>query len=245
LLCRDIKTITIWFQNKRQTVARSRKQQLEVEESESGGGGGGGGATTCTAAMDMLASASATMSPLAATATEKLSTAATTVKLGSGSGSGVAKSCSDNNSSLDLPPSRLQNATSCDSLPVSRVPLSATHDPNVFESVRADVSSSSSTFTFSPSTDLPKPRLGPSWPIIHPEDLWKHIPSSPTQPAFLSSPDVSPDIGTPCRSSKSSMQRPRTLEWACARSAKRRRTNPDTTHEEDEESGRVRLCGPP
>ncbi|KAH9968631.1 hypothetical protein BC827DRAFT_268969 [Russula dissimulans] len=231
----DIKTITIWFQNKRQTIARSRKQQLELDESE-----GGDGAMTSTAAMDMLASASATMSPLVATAqaTATENPSAATVELRSGPG--VARSCFDY-SSLDRPPSRLQNASSCDSVPVSqrplpRIPLSpaVAHDPNVFESVRANVSSSTSIF--SPSTDLRKPHLGYSWPVIHPEDLWKHIPSSPAQSALLSSPDVSPDIGTPCRSSRSSVQRPRTLEWACARSAKRRRTNPDTAHDEDEET---------
>lgn len=31
------------------------------------------------------------------------------------------------------------------------------------------------------------------------------------------------------------MQQPRTLEWACARSAKRRRANPDTDHHVDDE----------
>ncbi|KAF8492439.1 hypothetical protein F5888DRAFT_1637183 [Russula emetica] len=49
----DLKTVTIWFQNKRQTLARSRRQ-LSSE-----------GATTPTAAIDILAHASATtMSPL-------------------------------------------------------------------------------------------------------------------------------------------------------------------------------------
>ena len=45
-------------------------------------------------------------------------------------------------------------------------------------------------------------------------------------------------MDTPSRGSKFSVQRPRTLEWACARSAKRRRTNPDhdTIHHEDGET---------
>ncbi len=81
---------------------------------------------------------------------------------------------------------------------------------------------------------LHKPRFGGDR-SIHPEDLWKHIPSSPAQPA-LSSPDVSPDTGTPSRRSRLLVQRPRTLEWACARSAKRRRTNPDDVYHEDGET---------
>ena len=52
----------------------------------------------------------------------------------------------------------------------------------------------------------------------------------------MSSPNASPDINTPSRSSRLLVQRPRTLEWACARSAKRRRTNPDAIYHEDEES---------
>lgn len=84
------------------------------------------------------------------------------------------------------------------------------------------------------SSPLPDLRIGGDR-SIHPEDLWKHIPSSPAQPA-LSSPDVSPDIGTPSRSSRLSVQRPRTLEWACARSAKRRRTDSGTVYQEDGET---------
>ncbi|KAI0304553.1 hypothetical protein BC826DRAFT_665 [Russula brevipes] len=112
------------------------------------------------------------------------------------------------------------------------------HDPNAFGSVLADMPSSSYRCVSSPSPDLRRPRFGHNW-SIHPEDLWRHIPSSPAQQPALSSPDVSPDIDThtPSRSSRfSSVQRPLTLEWACARSAKRRRTNPDAVQDEDGET---------
>jgi hypothetical protein len=219
-LRRDIKTVTIWFQNKRQTAARSRRQ-LSSE-----------GATTPTAAMDVLASASATMSPLVDT--EKSSAS---VQLGS-----VSQRSYPDCPSLSHSMFRPQRASSCDSIPKSpltqpRVPLSTvTHDPNVlvFETVRTEMTSSSCAASPFSVTDLHKPRFGGDR-SIHPEDLWKHIPSSPAQPA-LSSPDVSPDTGTPSRSSRLLVQRPRTLEWACARSAKRRRTNPDDVYHEDGET---------
>ena len=223
----DLKTVTIWFQNKRQTLARSRRQ-LSSE---------GASATTPTAAIDILASASATMPSLVAT--EKTSATLASVPVQPGS---VAQEYPDRpnlNQSTSLP----QRASSCDSIPNShpqartqpRVPLSAvTHDPHVFvfESVRTEMPSSSCVS--SPFPDLHKPILGDDR-SIHPEDLWKHIPSSPAQPA-LSSPDVSPDIDTPSRSSRLLVQRPRTLEWACARSAKRRRTDPGSVYREDGET---------
>jgi hypothetical protein len=212
---RDLKTVTIWFQNKRQTVARSRRQ-LESE-----------GATASTAAMEMLASASATMSPLAAAEEPSVSLASATVH----PGAEVQRSLFPDCASLSQSAPRSLHASSCDSNIKShqpRVPLSAVaHNPNVFffESVRAEMSSTCV------SPDLHKPS---DW-SIHPEDLWKHIPSSPAQPV-LSSPDVSPDIDTPSRSSRLLVQRPRTLEWACARSAKRRRTNPGAVYHEDGET---------
>jgi hypothetical protein len=220
--CRDLKTVTIWFQNKRQTVARSNRKQLESEGATSSSTG-----ATATAAMDMLASASATMSPLAATVVEKPSSEypASTVQLDSGTERPRADL---DGSSLDPSASQLLLASPCVSTPKShllagpsRVPLSpVAHDSNI--SLSPDMSTSA--WLPSPSPELRrKSRLGHNWPI-HPEDLWKHIPSSP-QPA-LSSPDVDPEIGV-------SLQRPPTLEWACARSAKRRRTNPDAVHFED------------
>ncbi|KAF8506779.1 hypothetical protein F5888DRAFT_1885779 [Russula emetica] len=222
----DLKTVTIWFQNKRQTLARSRRQ-LSSE-----------GATTPTAAIDILAHASATMSPLVATEKTSASLASVPVQPGS-----VAQGSYPGCLSLNQSTSRPQRASSCDSIPKThsqaltqpRVALSSvTHNAHVFvfESVRTEMPSSSCVS--SPFLDLRKPRLG-GGRTIHPEDLWKHIPSSPAQPA-LSSPDVSPDIGTPSRSSRFTVQRPRTLEWACARSAKRRRTNPDTVYQEDGET---------
>ena len=137
-------------------------------------------------------------------------------------------------------PSLKQRASSCDSAPKTypealtqpHVPHSAvTHDPHdfAFEPVRTEMTSSSCV-SF-PFPDQHKPRFGGDR-SIHPEDLWKHIPSSPAQPA-LSSPDVSPDIDTPSWSGRLLVQRPRTLEWACARSAKRRRTNPDSLYQHD------------
>jgi hypothetical protein len=207
-------------------VARSRK----LLRSE----GASPNANVSTTAMDMLASASAKMSPLAAAVDDAVaddddvkpsasSISATTISVQLGSDIGRPRSeCS---TSLDRSVPRLQRTKS---LPFasSRPPLrhsAATHDSNVFESVPAQPSS---TCGSSPSPDLNKPRLAHGW-SIHPEDLWKHIPSSPALPV-LSSPDVSPDIDTPSRSSRfSTTQRPRTLEWACARSAKRRRTSSD------------------
>ena len=231
MLCRDIKTVTIWFQNKRQTMARSRKL-LQSED-----------ANTSATAVDMLASVSAKMSPLAPPAvppgadvkSSAPSTSATTanVQLGSDIGKPRSDECS---STLDRAVPRLQRTKSLP-LASSRAPLglsAVAHDSNVFdESVRAQ--SSSATCVSSPSPDLRAPHLGHDWPV-HPEDLWKHIPSSSALP-FLSSPDVSPDINTPSRSSRfSTVQRPRTLEWACARSAKRRRTNPDAVYHEGGET---------
>ena len=230
VLCRDIKTVTIWFQNKRQTLARSRKL-LQSED-----------ANTSTTAVDMLASVSAKMSPLAPPAVPPAdvkppasSTSATTanVQLGSDIGRPRSDECP---SALDRSVPRLQRTMSLP-LASSRPPLgfsAVAHEFNVFdESVRAQPSST--TCVSSPSPDLREPRRGHDWPI-HPEDLWKHIPSSPALPV-LSSPDVSPDIDTPSRSSRfSTAQRPRTLEWACARSAKRRRTNPDAVYHEDGET---------
>ena len=242
-LRRDLKTVTIWFQNKRQTVARSRK--LQIPE----GASANASTATSTAAMDMLASASAKMTPLAVTAaagtTAKSSASASSsapssVQLGSDTG---RPGPLERSSSLDSSVSRRLRRTTTSSrdsapkslaLASSRVRPSATAlDSNVFGSESAQAEPSSA------SPDLRKPphlgRTG-SWPI-HPEDLWKHIPSSPALPA-LSSPDVSPDIDTPSRSSKFPVQRPPTLEWACARSAKRRRTNPDhnAIHHEDGET---------
>lgn len=233
LFRRDLKTVTIWFQNKRQTVARSRKQTESFKFSFEGLGP--------TAAMDMLASASATMTPLAAE---------TATRLDSGSGASL-----DN---LDLPASRLLHASSCAAYPSApdsqtRIPLSsaaAAQDSNVFESallprelrtssgavVTRGVSSSPS----SPEGSEPGKPRNHHWPIVHPENLWKYIPSSPVQQDQLvpsSSPDVSPDInfGGGGNAGPSLRRRPRTLEWACARSAKRRRANPDA-HSEDGET---------
>jgi hypothetical protein len=202
VLHRDLKTITIWFQNKRQTLARSRRQ-LSSED-----------ATTPTAAIDILAFASATMSPLVVT--EKISASLASVFVQPGSCDSIPK-------------------TYPQALTQPRVPLSAvTHDPHVFVFEPVGTEMPSPSCVSPPFSDLRKPRLGGDR-SIHPEDLWKHIPSSPAQPA-LSSPDVSPDIGTPSRSSRLLVQRPRTLEWACARSAKRRRTNPGTVYQVDGET---------
>jgi hypothetical protein len=239
-LCRDIKTVTIWFQNKRQTVARSRK----LLRSE----GASPNDNTSTTAIDILASASAKMSPLAPAvdaaadddvkpSASSISAPTTNVHLGSDFG----KPRSECSTSLDLSVPRLQRTKS---LPFasSRPPLrhsATTHDSNVFESVRA---LPSSTCGSSPSPDLNKPRIAHGW-SIHPEDLWKHIPSSPALPV-LSSPDVSPDIDTPSRSSRFSTA-PRTLEWACARSAKRRRMSPDSEEgETDSERNSVNRSYP-
>jgi len=240
-LRRDLKTVTIWFQNKRQMVARSRK--LQIPE----GASANASTATSTAAMDMLASASAKMTPLAVTAAAAATTTAKPSASASSSATSSVQLGSDTgrpgrlerSSSLDSSVSRrLRRTTSSrDSAPKplplasSRVRPSATvHDSNVFVSAHAEPSAA--------SPNPRKPHLGRtgSWPI-HPEDLWKHIPSSPALPA-LSSPDGSPDMDTPSRGSKFSVQRPRTLEWACARSAKRRRTNPDrdTIHHEDGET---------
>jgi hypothetical protein len=174
----------------------------------------------------MLASASATMSPLVTTEKPSASSASATVQLSSGSYS---------NGPLSQSASPSLRASSCDSIPQSPVPFSSVaHDPNllIFDSVRTEMPSP--TCVSSPSPDLCKPHPGDDW-SIHPEDLWKHIPSSPAQ-AALSSPDASPDIDTPSRSSRLLAQRPRSLEWACARSAKRRRTNPDAVYHEEEET---------
>ena len=270
VLRRDLKTVTIWFQNKRQTVARSRSRKLRLQIPE--GAGANTSTATSTEAMDMLASASAEMTPLdvtavaAAVATSTstntkpsapaLFSATSSVQLGSETGRPRRL---ERSSSLDGSVSRrLRRTTSSsrDSVPKSSPLASSSHvfrpsaaavarDSNVFGPAQAEpspsfaaASAASASASPSPSLDLRKPHLGRAggW-LIHPEDLWKHIPSSPALPA-LSSPDVSPDIDTPSRSSRFSVQRPPTLEWACARSAKRRRTDPDydTIHHEDGET---------
>ncbi|KAH9004090.1 hypothetical protein EDB86DRAFT_2130283 [Lactarius hatsudake] len=230
----DLKTVTIWFQNKRQTVARSRKQS-ESFSSESL-------RVVPTAAMDMLASASATMTPLAAA--EVPSVSATATRLDFGSSGGTCAQCL----SLDNPPvSRLLHASSsCAPYPSApdsqpRTPLSTAQDPNVFESALPPCEMrTSSTRVSSPSSspggsELRKPR-NYDWPI-DPENLWKYIPSSPLQQQPVqSSPDVSPNVGGSGSAGLSLRRRPRTLEWACARSAKRRRANPDSVHSEDGET---------
>lgn len=261
-LRRDLKTVTIWFQNKRQTVARSRSRKLQLQIPE--GASANTSSATSTEAMDMLASASAEMTPLAVTdaaaavastnakpSASAVSSATSSVQLGSDT---VRTRRLERSSSLDGSVSRrIRRTTSSshDSVPKSSPlasssralsrPSAAARDSNVFWPALAKPSPSSQAAagaSASPSLDLRKPHLGRagSWPI-HPEDLWKHIPSSPALPA-LSSPDVSPDIDTPSRSSRFSVQGPPTLEWACARSAKRRRTDPDcdTIHHEDGET---------
>jgi hypothetical protein len=235
LFRRDLKTVTIWFQNKRQTVARSRKQSESYKFSSE--------TLVPTAAMDMLASASATMTPLAAE---------TATRLDSGSGGSCARCSSLDN--LDLPASRLPHATSCAACPSAhdlrpRIPLSnaaAAQDWNVFESALLPHTSSGAIVTrvssspSSPEGSEPHKPRNHHWPIIHPENLWKYIPSSPLQeeqPVLSSSPDVSLDVGIGGGSTSPSLRRrPRTLEWACAQSAKRRRANPDA-HSEDGETG--------
>ena len=232
-LSRDLKTVTIWFQNKRQTVARSRKQSESYKFSSE--------TLVPTTAMDMLASASATMTPLAA--------AETTTRLGSGSGGSCACCSSLDNS--DLPASRLLYASSCDACPSApdlraHIPHSSTataQDSDVFESalLPRDLCTHASSSPSSPEGSEPHKPRNHHWPIIHPENLWKYIPSSPVQqeqPVPSSSPDVSPGInvgGGGGNAGPSLRRPPRTLEWACARSAKRRRTNPDA-HSDDGET---------
>jgi hypothetical protein len=194
----------------------------------------------------MLASASATMTPLATT---------TATRLGSGSG-GLCAHCSSLDN-LDPFASRLLHASSCATHlstpksprptldPQPRIPLSSTattQDPNVSESalplreMRTSNTRVSSSSSSPEGSFLRKPRNNHHWPI-DPENLWKYIPSSPVQQQTVqsSSPDVSPDVGVDDGSAGLSLRRrPRTLEWACARSAKRRRANTDSVHSEDD-----------
>ncbi|KAI0308138.1 hypothetical protein B0F90DRAFT_1665033 [Multifurca ochricompacta] len=172
----DLKTVTIWFQNKRQTAARSRKQ-LESESAPT------------AAAMDMLASASATMASLSA-----MSSVPAMRFVGFDS----ERSCVNCLSLDPLAPQPLHASLRADYLSSSklqpltplRMPLSAVvQDPNI--SVPPWFSVSTCLSSLSPELGMPRHNRP-----IHPEDLWKHIPSSPTQSA-LSSPDVSTDIDTP------------------------------------------------
>ncbi|KAH9081722.1 hypothetical protein EDB83DRAFT_2512573 [Lactarius deliciosus] len=190
----DLKTVTIWFQNKRQTVARSRKQS-ESFSSESL-------RVVPTAAMDMLASASATMTPLAAA-------------------EGPFSLCYCHATRLWLFWRDLSSCAPYSSAPDSqpRTPLSTAQAPNVFESALPPCEMhTSSTRVSSPSSspgdsELRKPQ-NHDWPI-DPENLWKYIPSSPLQQQPVqSSPDVSPDVGGSGSTGLSLRRRPRTLEWA-------------------------------
>ncbi|KAH9065813.1 hypothetical protein EDB87DRAFT_891820 [Lactarius vividus] len=229
----DLKTVTIWFQNKRQTVARSRKQSESFSSENL--------RVVPTAAIDMLASASATMTPLAAAEVPSVSTV---MRLDSDPSGGSCAQCS----SFGNPPTSrfLHASSSCAAYPSApdsqpRTPLSTAQDPNVFESALPPRDMyASSTRMSSPSSspggsELRKPR-NHDWPI-DPENLWKYIPSSPLQQQPVqSSPDVSPDVGGSGSTGLSLRRRPRTLEWACARSAKRRRAYPDSVHSEDGET---------
>ena len=204
--------------------------------------------------MDMLASASATMTPLAPAPSPF--TAATAPRLGFGFGGSCAYCSSLDNS--DPSASRLlHDASSCTahlSTPKSaRPPLdsqpriaAAAQGSNVSESalpLREMRTSSTRVSSSSSSPELRKHRNNHPWPI-DPENLWKYIPSSPVQrqPIQSSSPDVSPGVGAGGggggvgSADHSLRRRPRTLEWACARSAKRRRANPGSVHSEDEET---------
>ncbi|KAF8274163.1 hypothetical protein EI94DRAFT_1794790 [Lactarius quietus] len=220
----DLKTVTIWFQNKRQTVARSRKQSESFKFSSE--------SPVPTAAMDLLASTSATMTPL---------TTETATRRDSGSGGSSARCLSRHN--LDPPASQLLYASSCAPYPsavdlqpcIPRSGPTTAQDSNVFGSGFQPREMSTAVVRVSSPSSSPE---GPEsrqprnhhWPI-HPENLWKYIPSSPVQqeqPVPTSSPDVSPDIGVVGGSAGTPLRRrPRTLEWACARSAKRRRANLD------------------
>ncbi len=188
------------------------------------------------------------MTPLATA--EVPSVSATATRLDSGSSGRSCAHCS----SLDNPPaSRLLHASSsCAAYPSApdsrppldsqpRTPLSAAQDPNVSESafpprvMRTSSTRVSSSSSSPEGSELRKPR-NHHWPI-DPENLWKYIPSSPVQQQPVqSSPDVSPDVGGGGSAGLSLRRRSRTLEWACARSAKRRRVNPDSVHSEDGET---------
>jgi hypothetical protein len=255
---RDLKTLTIWFQNKRQTVARSNRRQLESEganttTSTMATTAEATAAATATAGIDMLASASATMSPLVATVTEEPSSVSSTSagQLVPGAGEPCSFLDQDSPASSQLLPATTTTTTTgpCISTPKSRqlaafslrVPLSVAvaYDPNVSPSPEIDFSTSAPWAACSCSSPDLQRKPGHNWPAVHPEDLWKHIPSSPAQPALSSSPDVSPKIGAPASNNgatRHSLQRTPTLEWACARSAKRRRTKPDDSHFEDGET---------
>jgi hypothetical protein len=185
--------------------------------------------------MDMLASASATMTPLAAEPTAML-----------GSGGSCARCSSLDN--LDPPTSRPLHASSCTAYPSapldlqSRIPATAVRDPTFTDSESTLLPRTSATRVSSPPSSPegsePRKPLNHLWPI-HPENLWKYIPSSPVQqeqPVPSSSPDVSPGVGVGGGSAGALLLRqPRTLEWACAQSAKRRRANPEV-HSEDGET---------
>ena len=195
----------------------------------------------------MLASASATMTPLAAEPTA--------MRLDFGSGASCARCSSLDN--LDPPTSRPLHASSCTAYPSaldlqSRIPATAVRDPTFTDSQSPLLPRTSSSAIVtrlssppsSPEGSEPhKPRNHP-WPI-HPENLWKYIPSSPVQqeqPVPSSSPDVSPGVGVGGGSAGASILRqPRTLEWACAQSAKRRRANPEVHSEDGETDAR---CNP-
>ncbi|KAI0274997.1 hypothetical protein BC834DRAFT_965446 [Gloeopeniophorella convolvens] len=204
----DLKTVTIWFQNKRQTVARSRKQL--------------GSRVASAAAIDVLASASAMMSPVHSDTALSPATPA-------------AELCPSAVVSPAISPSPIQppfpflEASSYTPAQIARVfPLNPAHifPPRIPLSAIVPSSNVPISPERPPSVHTAA-CLAPYRPRIYAEDLWKHIPSSPAQPAF-SSPDVSPDLSMACPGKGIVLQRPRTLEWACARSANRRRTQETT-----------------
>ncbi|KAA1467969.1 hypothetical protein DENSPDRAFT_833142 [Dentipellis sp. KUC8613] len=224
--CRDLKTITIWFQNKRQTTKKQRDGSVTKASSPALDG------------MTALASASALMAPLrliprpCAPSNLQQSEQAYTAFRRFTMKPYVPPSSNAPPLHADAASSRPQNDD-------SREPVSMPHRYSglhtsevipipVLRSLPPGPIMRGRTSDLVMTAPSARALLHP----IQPHDLWKLLPSSPPT-CDKPSPDGSPEVQGIQDGLNSnddtlpSYKRPRSLEWACSQMAKRRRENPD------------------
>ncbi|KAI0068106.1 hypothetical protein BV25DRAFT_1986935 [Artomyces pyxidatus] len=221
----DLKTITIWFQNKRQTMKKLQDNSLQRNNAAE--------------AMDILASASALMVPLnrpspksACTVSSRQAEPPVSFELlalhadleTTSAPAAFLSSFSALPIHLSAPQTQSRPISTLPRKPLAIIPY---HHPNM----PVPEQPLPLAPAFDAHSGFSKPACTPSSrsTSVLPHDLWKHIPSSPLALRSLSSPDA----GTDAEMEVDSTKRPRTLEWACARHAKRRRENPELDSEED------------